>query len=73
MLGSRDDVPLREEMHDAVPTRAEIMTYFEDKIVKAVKMWQRSDSEAVCNNVMNDFMNEVSETESKTWWADHDF
>ena len=47
--------------HDDVPTRAEIVTYFEDKIVKAVKMWQISDGEAVRSNVVNDFMKEVSD------------
>lgn len=47
--------------HDDAPMRAEIVTYFKDKIVKAVKMWQRSDGEPVRSNVVNDFMKEVSE------------
>ena len=47
--------------HDYVPTRAEIMTYFEEKIVKAVKKWQGSDGEAINSNVVNDFVKEVSE------------
>lgn len=58
--------------HDDVPTRTEIMTYFEDKIVKAVKMWQRSDGEAVHSNVVNDFMKEVSDNLTlRLWTADH--
>ena len=38
--------------HDGVPTRAEIITYFEDKTVKAIKKWQMSDGEAASNIVI---------------------
>ena len=47
--------------HDVIPTWAEIMTYFQDKVVQAVKTWQRSDSKAVHSNVLNDFVKEVYE------------
>ena len=47
--------------HDAVPTRKEIMTYFEDKIIKAVQTWQGSDGGTVGSNVLNDFVKEMTE------------